>query len=99
MRYVVDLDGTLCETHGEDYANATPIWRRIRKVNALHDAGHHVVIDTARGSGSGIDWSERTEAQLSAWGVKYDALRCGVKLPADVYVDDRAIHCNDWEAQ
>ncbi len=91
MTYVFDLDGTLCDTIGDDYANARPVPHRIAEVNQLWVAGHRIVIDTARGSGSGIDWRELTERQLATWGVQYDLLRVGAKLPADVYVDDRAV--------
>lgn len=90
MVYVIDLDGTLCTTEGMDYMSAEPKPDAIARVNALHDAGHRIVIHTARGSGSGIDWTEETRKQLDGWGLKYDVLRCGVKFPADRYVDDRA---------
>lgn len=90
MTYVFDMDGTLCHTVGENYAGAVPRKRVIARLNRLHARGVRIVIDTARGSGSGIDWTELTERQLQQWGVRYDALRCGVKIPADKYVDDRS---------
>jgi len=90
MDYVFDVDGTLCVTEGMDYLGATPRRDVIERVNALHDAGHRIVIDSARGSGTGIDWTDETRKQLDEWGVKYDVLRCGVKFPADRYIDDRA---------
>lgn len=108
MRLCFDLDGTLCETpHTDDmsvdglmaaYEAATPIWRRIRRLNALHDAGHHIAIDTARGNGSGVDFRDLTERQLSEWGVQYDELHVGRKPWADEYIDDRATNVDDWEA-
>ncbi len=96
MIYCIDLDGTLSETTGTDYANAKPNDERIERVNALHDDGDTIIIDTARGSGSGEDWTERTASQLAEWGVKYGTLRCGVKIPADMYVDDRGVNVLDW---
>lgn len=93
MRYCFDLDGTLCLTVGMDYMGAVPLRERIRRVNRLFYAGHTIIIDTARGSGTGEDWTERTRKQLDRWNVKYHRLRCGEKIPADVYVDDRA----EWE--
>lgn len=96
MTYCFDLDGTLCFTDGMDYEHAQPNTPIIERVNRLHDAGHRIVIDTARGSGSGEDWTERTARQLLVWGVKYHELRCGVKIPADIYVDDRAINAGAW---
>jgi len=95
MRFCFDLDGTLCATPGERYDRAIPLADRIKMVNSLHDNGHHITIDTARGSGNGRDWTAITAAQLDRWGVRYHVLRCGVKVPADVYVDDRSIHPND----
>lgn len=90
MIYVFDLDGTLCETEGMDYMGASPIPERIRRVNALFDEGHTIIVDTARGSGTGMQWTKQTAKQLAAWGLKYHTLRCGKKLAADIYVDDRA---------
>lgn len=99
MRYCFDLDGTLCETEGMDYAAAAPIWRRIRRVNDLHAEGHYIVIDTARGNGTGDDWHDATAAQLAEWGVEYDELRVGDKPWADRYIDDRGTNVIDWEAE
>lgn len=89
MKYVVDLDGTLCETDGEDYEHARPMWDRIEALNALHRAGHHVVVWTARGNGSNEDYRALTEKQLDEWNVRRDGLIVGDKEWADVYVDDR----------
>ena len=96
MIYVFDLDNTLCQTTGKDYANAIPITERIGRLNDLSKAGHTILIDTARGSGSGEDWTQRTAEQLDRWGVLYHTLRCGVKPPADFYIDDKAINVHDW---
>jgi hypothetical protein len=89
--YVFDLDGTLCDTRGRNYADAIPSRDRIAHVNRLHDAGARILIDSARGSVTGENWQERTEAQLAAWGVSYDRLRTGVKFFGDLYIDDKAI--------
>lgn len=91
MTYCFDLDGTLCQTPGREYALARALPDRIAKVNALFDAGHTILIDSARGSATGRDWEELTLSQLGIWGVKYTELRTGVKFFADVYVDDRAV--------
>lgn len=96
MRYCVDMDGTLCYTDGEHYADAKPNWEAIARLNALYRDGHTIIIDTARGSGSGIDHRRLTQQQLTRWGVDYDELRVGHKVPADVYIDDRAINADDW---
>lgn len=94
--YCFDLDGTLCQNSSEVgrnfYLDAEPIRKRIAAVNALYDAGHIIIVDTARGSVSGDSWLVQTKAQLDGWGLKYHRLRCGDKLAADIYVDDRAIN-------
>ena len=54
MRYVVDIDGTICvpgETEDERYTGATPIQERIDKINKLYDEGNEIVYLTARGMG------------------------------------------------
>ena len=67
----------------------------IDKVNRLYDSGHRISFFTARGSTSGIDWNEFTEAQLKGWGVKFHKLILG-KPHADIYIDDKSIHPVDW---
>ena len=93
--YCFDLDGTLCETSAGNYKKAKPMHHRIAQVNALHKEGHRVVIATARGAETGMDWEELTEQQLAEWGVRYDELFMG-KPYADVYVDDRAQKDTDF---
>ena len=91
MIYCFDLDGTLC-SHESDYNYAKPIMERINKVNSLYDEGNTILIDTARGSTTGIDWYEITKKQLDLWGVKYHNLRVGIKLNFDIIIDDKAIN-------
>ena len=90
--FCFDLDGTLCHTEGMEYGRAVPIQEMIDYLNRLYMDGHRIVIDTARGSGTGEDWFSRTTMQLANWGVMYHKLRTGVKIPADVYIDDRSIN-------
>lgn len=85
MRYVVDIDGTICTDTSGEYARAAPITSRIQKLNRLLDAGHEVVYFTGRH----WDKLELTKAQLSVWGARYTALVLG-KVSGDVYLDDRA---------
>jgi len=98
MIYCFDLDGTLCSQQDLDYENALPFIKRVKHVNDLYDDGHTIIIDTARGSGAtkGKDWTEITEKQLEAWGVKYHDLRVGVKFSADVYIDDKADNADNY---
>ena len=103
--YVVDLDDTLCRTEmgigpdgkeGPQYYDSTPIQSRIDKINELHDSGAVIIIETARGNGSGKNWFFKTLFQLKDWGVKFDHLRTGVKFIADAYIDDKAINDKDF---
>jgi hypothetical protein len=91
-----DLDNTLCRTQGMEYEAAEPIDWAIERVKRLAAAGHTIIIMTARGSATGIDWEPVTRAQLERWGVTFHELRFG-KPPADVFVDDRAIHNVAWQ--
>ena len=107
MIYCFDLDGTLCtlEVDGMkegkekdvlQYNNAVPIVDRIKIVNSLYDDGHKIIIETARGTTSKIDWYEDTKKQLDGWGLKYHELRTGIKQCADIYIDDKGQHCDDF---
>jgi len=93
--YCFDLDGTLCTNTEGDYESAVPFPRRISKVNALYEEGSNILIYTARGTVTGIDWRTLTEKQLAKWGVKYHELRLG-KPFADLYIDDRAMSDGDF---
>ncbi len=90
-RLVVDIDGVLAEAvPALDYEQAGPIPDNIARVNALFDHGCEIILFTARGSGTGKDWSRVTADQLARWGVRYHELHFG-KPPADYYVDDRQV--------
>lgn len=98
--YVIDLDGTLCDTKRNEerwlYLEAAPFPERIEKVNTLFDAGHTIIIETARGCASGKDWYADTLDQLRAFGLKFHQLRTGVKFGADYFIDDRGINANEF---
>jgi hypothetical protein len=95
MKYVVDIDNTICRTQGSDYQNSVPLSDRIRKINELYQAGHTITYWTARGGNSGIDWSELTKHQLKNWGCQYHELRMG-KPAYDIWIDDKAINSEDF---
>lgn len=91
MKFMVDIDGTICtNTHG-DYVNAQPFMDRIAHFNKLFDDGHEIHYWTARGSNSGIDWSTLTRQQLANWQVKYNTLKLG-KPNYDHWIDDKAVN-------
>ena len=95
--YCIDLDGTLCtQTYDGKYEDAQPIEKAIKEVNRLFESGCKIIIDTARGSSSRIDWKDLTISQLKTWNVKYHELYVGRKISADVFIDDKAINAYDW---
>jgi hypothetical protein len=95
MIYIIDIDNTICKTYGSVYEKSEPYLDKIKKINSLYDAGHTVIYWTARGSSSGLDWSELTKSQLDSWGCKYHELRLG-KPSYDIWVDDKAINEKDF---
>jgi dTDP-glucose 4,6-dehydratase len=95
MRYFIDIDDTICYTHGMDYSKAIPIPERIKTVNKLYDQGHEIVYWTARGTVTGKDWREVTERQFREWEVKYHELRFG-KPAYDYFIDDKNINSEDF---
>lgn len=89
--FCVDIDGVLASiTPGNDYNLAQPLTDNIRRINRLHAAGNRIVLFTARGSMTGIDWSTVTRRQMQEWGVAHHDLRFG-KPAADYYIDDRML--------
>ena len=103
MRYCFDLDETICNTpsnpdgHGRRYAESTPIPFMVETVNRLYDEGNYIIIMTARGRGSGVDWTDTTKKMLSEWGVKYNELEPMFHKPnADIFIDDKGVNAEDW---
>lgn len=94
--YCFDIDGTLCEQVESDYSLARPFLSRISRVNSLFDEGHRILLFTARGSKSGLDWTEVTEQQVNSWGLRHHELILG-KPHADFYIDDKALHPDDFD--
>lgn len=91
-----DIDGTLCSNTNGKYEDAEPLFDRIDHVNRLFGAGNRIVLHTARGSSTGIDWSGRTRKQLAEWGVKYHEVLFN-KPFADLHVDDKAVNAQDYD--
>lgn len=96
MIYCFDLDGTLCTNTEGNYEKAKPYKERIEKVNKLFSDGNHIIIDTARGATTGLDWEELTVSQLEKWGVKYNEVRVGKKLNYNIVIDDKAMNDKDF---
>ena len=88
-QFVFDIDGVIALKREDlDYAQAMPNERMIAIVNRLYDMGNRIVLFTARGYVTGIDWRPVTEKQMKDWGVKYHELKMG-KPNADYYIDDK----------
>ncbi len=90
MNYCFDIDGTICTNTNGDYEKAKPFIDRIKIVNKLYIEGNKIIMFTARGSTTNLDWTELTKQQLKEWGVKYHELIFG-KPEADIFVDDKGI--------
>ena len=104
MKYCFDLDGTICDTplrpddNKPGYLESTPYSFMVEQVNRLFDEGHKIIIMTARGRGSGIDWTQLTIEQLDRWGVKYHELEPMFHKPtADLFIDDKGINVEEWK--
>ena len=97
----VDIDETICFYNEEipldgkkDYKAAVPSYQNIEKINKLYDEGNTIVYWTARGSRSGIDWTELTTKQLTEWGAKFNKVRCD-KPYYDQFVEDRSVRIEE----
>jgi uncharacterized HAD superfamily protein len=93
MQIIVDLDGTIC-TEEKTYSRslAKPLDDAVNSINALYDAGHTIIIYSAR------TWMEyeMTVAWLKQHNIKYHQLIMGKPI-GDVWIDDRAIHFTSWK--
>ena len=92
MKIYVDIDETICYFSEErEYSLAQPIHENIQKINKLFDEGHTIVYWTARGTQTGIDWTQLTCSQLKEWGAKYTECKLG-KPDYDLFICDKAIN-------
>lgn len=95
MTIYVDIDETILMTQNMDYENSQPMYDRIEKINKLYDEGNTIIYWTARGTGSGKDWSDVTEKQFERFKVKYHDLKFGKPI-YDLFVDDKNINSEDF---
>ena len=97
MIIYIDVDETICESpEDRNYANAVPNLTNIEKANILYDEGNTIVYWTARGSVSGIDWTDVTKEQLNRWGAKHHDVILG-KPHFDLYICDKVMNVRDWK--
>jgi uncharacterized HAD superfamily protein len=90
---MVDLDGVVStEERVFDRPLAKPIDGAREALQKLKDAGHAIIIYTARG------WAEYnvTKHWLDQAGMPYDAIHMGKPI-ANVWIDDRAIKFENWD--
>lgn len=94
MQLIIDMDGTICsEERTYSRCLAIPKPGAVESINALYDAGHTIIIYSAR------TWMEyeMTTAWLKQQGVKYHQLFMG-KPVGDMWIDDRAFAFkNNWD--
>lgn len=89
LKICCDIDGVIAaKTIDNNYAIAQPLVQNIDIINTLHKQGHQIVLFTARGYTTGINWRDITEKHMKEWGVMYDKLIFG-KPDADIYIDDK----------
>ncbi len=90
-KFVFDIDGVITIPQGNlDYNQAIPNKQTVALINELYNLGNEIVLFTARGYKTGINWEELTQKQMHDWGVKYNKLMFG-KPDADYYVDDKLV--------
>jgi CMP-N,N'-diacetyllegionaminic acid synthase len=93
-RFVFDIDGVIAQISPDlDYSKALPNERMISIVNQLYDWGNEIILFTARGYVTKIDWHPVTLEQMNRWGVKFHELHMG-KPNADYYIDDHMLDMN-----
>lgn len=91
MVIYVDIDETICQSpEDRDYSKASPIEKNIKKINELYYNGNTIIYWTARGTGSGIDWTDVTLKQFKKWKVKFHELKFGKPI-YDLFIDDKNI--------
>jgi hypothetical protein len=97
MKYVIDIDGTICEEDGP-VIYREPYLNRIKKINKLYDEGHTIIYWTARGLKSGRGetyYRPITEKQLRKWGCKYHQLFFK-PVDADYFIDDKILQIGEF---
>lgn len=106
LRICIDLDGTICELRKDNqtYEDVLPKKGAQEMIKKLHDAGHTIIIHTARNMGStghNVGKALKNVGQitfnwLEKYNIEYDEIFFG-KPNADITIDDRVIRFdNNW---
>lgn len=106
MRICIDLDGVICEIRKPDqtYAEVEPLVGAVERIRALKEAGHYIIILTARHSKTcqgnlGLILARQgltTFQWLDKYSIPYDEIHFG-KPWADIYIDDNAVRFESWD--
>lgn len=107
LRICIDLDGTICSIRKENETYADVLVKKGARemIERLHNAGHTIIIHTARNMGSCghnvgkvmKNIGKMTLEWLDKNGIIYDEIFFG-KPNADITIDDRVVCFKDnWE--
>jgi capsule biosynthesis phosphatase len=106
MRICVDLDGVICELRkpGQSYEELQPVRGAVDKLKRLREAGHYIIIATARhmktckGNIGQVlaRQGQATLEWLARHKIEYDEIYFG-KPHANVYIDDNAVAFRSWD--
>ena len=107
MRICLDRDGVICgfKQKGDTYLDVKPIPGSIEKIKKLKEAGHYIIINTARHmktceSNLGLVNARVTKMTLEwleKYEIPYDEIYFA-KPWAHVYIDDNAFRFESWDA-
>jgi hypothetical protein len=108
MKYVIDIDGTICEqVEVPNWGTGEVYYDRIKKINKLYLEGHTIVYYTARGmgsttnpdslyTGSYIDENREKWYDYTAKQLKqWGCLYTTLhlgKYSGDIYIDDKGVN-------
>lgn len=105
-RICIDLDGVICELRKEDekYEELKPVNGSVDKIKQLKQAGHYIIIYTARRMKTHnantakviADIGKITLDWLEKYNIPYDEIMFG-KPWADIYIDDNAYRFKSWD--
>jgi capsule biosynthesis phosphatase len=105
MKICIDVDGVICELRRpeQNYSEVAPLPGAVEKTNALKQAGHYLILCTARhmatcNSNIGMVVARQGKTLLD-WlafhKIPYDEIWFG-KPHADVYLDDNGLRFTGW---
>jgi capsule biosynthesis phosphatase len=105
MKICIDIDGVICELRRpeQNYADLAPLPGAVEKISALKQAGHYLILCTARhmatcNSNLGMVVARQGKTLLD-WlarnNIPYDEIWFG-KPHADVYLDDNGLRFTGW---